>query len=147
MERREKRLERLRALREREVHAAAAELETMARGVLAAEAEVRRSAEHIRQVSEERRTLSQRTCSASEYVEMDAWLDTLARRQIGLIRRARELRASLERQRGIVGQLRIKEKQAERLVRRLEERRKQEEQAQERRVDDEVARMASQQKE
>lgn len=147
MDRREKRMERLRELREREVQTAAAALEGMAKNVLAAEAEARRAAEEIRRVSQERRDLSLRTCSASDYVEMDAWLDTLARRQLALLRRARELRSELERQRGIVGQLRIREKQAERLVQRLVERRLGDERARERKADDERARMAAQHKE
>jgi flagellar biosynthesis chaperone FliJ len=147
VDRREKRMERLRALRQREVHAAAAHLESMARSLLAAETELKSSTDHVRRVSEERRDLSLHSCSAADYVEMDAWLDTLARRQLSLVRQVREARVALERQRGLVGQLRVQEKQAERLVRRLEERRMQQAQVQERRLDDEVARIANQLKE
>jgi hypothetical protein len=79
----------------------------MARSLLAAETELKSSTDHIRRVSEERRDLSLHSCSAADYVEMDAWLDTLARRQLSLVRQVREARVALERQRGLVGQLRV----------------------------------------
>jgi flagellar export protein FliJ len=144
---REKRIQRLKEIRTRDVQRAVAELSQALAVLATCEARVKETREALQRAEMERRSLSARATTAAEYIEFEAWLDTVSLQHLAARRAELQQKIRVERQRELLKQLRVKEKQVELLLERLLERRLRAEQRAERRRDDELARFAAQFKE
>lgn len=143
MDARRKRIRRLQELREREVHRAVAELHRLQVLLTAAEEREREARSAIVEAEQERRALSSRASSPSEYTAWEGWLDSLSLKHGEALRALREAKLAAARQRAQVQQVRVAAKQIERLALRLQAREQAHDLKVERRLDDELARLAT----